>query len=137
MECIYCASQTRVTNSRSSKSSFSIWRRRQCQSCKEIFTTTEAPDLKASIVVKNIDGTLEPFSPDKVFMSILYSCNHRKSPLDDARALTNTFTKQMMSHINTGIIDKTIIQKICSDILINFDKASHSYYNAYYVCKNN
>ena len=133
MVCIYCGSSTSVSNSRSSNKNFSVWRRRVCSMCKAVFTTGENPDLNASVSIKNFDGSLEPFSTDKVLLSIYSSCKHRKSPLEDARALTNTFNRLIINQITSGLIDLNDVQDLISTILGNFDLVALTYYNAYYV----
>jgi transcriptional repressor NrdR len=70
MECPYCnKQQTFVTNSRSTKENAQIWRRRKCQSCKEVFTTHEVIDLSHLIVVKK-GGKNERFSRIKLYSGI-------------------------------------------------------------------
>lgn len=135
MVCIYCSGSTRVSNSRSSNKNFSVWRRRVCSMCKAVFTTGENPDLNASVSIKNFDGSLEPFSTDKVLFSIYSSCKHRKSPLEDARALTNTFNRLIINQITSGFVELKDVQDLISTILSNFDSVALTYYNAYYVKK--
>ena len=92
MVCIYCGGNTRVTNSRSSKKNPGIWRRRHCDNCNAIFTTSESPDLSVSISVIKREGSLETFSIDDLYVSIFKSLSHRREALNDARHLTNTIT---------------------------------------------
>jgi transcriptional repressor NrdR len=136
MECIYCSSKTKVINSRKQKNKLSIWRRRQCLDCNNIFTTSEKPDLEASVMVKNFDGTLEPFSADKLFLSLLSSCSHRKSMIHDARALTDTVTRRTSRDLNLGFISQKHITDTCLEILDKFDKPAYTYFKAHYMANN-
>lgn len=131
MVCIYCNSKTAVTNSRSSQKNLSTWRRRQCETCHAIFTTRETPDLYESLRVNNSQKALQPFSRDKVMLSVYLSILHRKTALDDSTALIGTILPRVVAHSNRGVIDSKEIFEITLGVLTNFDKAGATYYQAH------
>lgn len=131
MVCIYCGGKTAVSNSRSSEKSLSTWRRRQCKSCKAVFTTRETPDLHESLRVNTSQNTLRPFFRDKLMLSVYLSILHRKTALDDSTALIGTILPKVVAHSNRGVIDSKEIFEITLSVLRNFDKAGATYYQAH------
>lgn len=70
MNCPFCHKPvTSVTNSRPTRENFQIWRRRQCQSCKAIFTTHEVVDLSHLVVIKK-SGKPEMFDHMKFYKGV-------------------------------------------------------------------
>jgi len=133
MVCIYCGKDTRVTNSRSSKSSRQVWRRRQCNSCNALFSTFERPDYLGSLLVQQSSGTLNPFSKDCLYISIYESCKHRLGAVSDATELTDTIINKLLKSINNGgIVSRSDIVAVSSYVLRRFDTAAAVYYLAYH-----
>ena len=137
MVCIYCGGNTRVVNSRSSKRNPNIWRRRQCDSCKEIFTTNELPDLSRSVSIINHQDALETFSTDRLYMSVFKALSHREDALNDARHITNTITTKLLQEHSDGAIKIVDLKMICLNTLENFDKVAGTYYSAYHPTRAN
>lgn len=131
MVCLYCRQNTQVVNSRHQSRSNSVWRRRKCVSCGSIFSTTEVIDLSRSISVES-DKRLEPFSRDKLLMSIFTSCGHRKDATRSATALTDTVIGKMLTK-NTGpLLQRDRISEITYETLKRFDRAAAVQYQAYH-----
>ncbi len=131
MVCIYCGSETSVTNSRPQKRSNTIWRRRLCTGCLALFTTIEQSDLERSLVV-NCPNGLEPFIRDKLFISVYDSLKHKKTALSDATALTSTIVNSLLRHVKDGAVHKNNIITVSLDVLKRFDKTAAVYYAAYH-----
>ncbi len=132
MVCIYCGDKTHVTNSRPQRRSNQVWRRRQCISCKAIFSTQEAANYMAAWSVRAVSDILEPFNRDKLFLSLYKSCQHRQSAVADARALTDTITSKLLPQVRNGSLgDKTITQTALV-ALSRFDKAAATHYQAFH-----
>lgn len=131
MKCIYCMGKTQVINSRPQKRLNHIWRRRKCSSCTSIFTTSEAPELDSSLLVQK-STTLEPFSRDKLFLSIYESCKHRQTALNDAQALTGTIISRLLRGAGSASIPVEQITLTAATVLNNFDKPAHTHYTAYH-----
>lgn len=78
MFCIKCFNpSTNVTNSRGHKKHPSVWRRRHCPRCGQIFTTDERPRLKDTQKVWNSQTqTSTPFNPGILLVSIAEAFGH-------------------------------------------------------------
>ena len=75
MKCPYCAStELKVTNSREAESG--TRRRRECQGCKERFTTYERIQI-VGLVVSKEDNRREEFNKDKLGDGIRKACAKR------------------------------------------------------------
>lgn len=97
MYCPFCNSEdTRVVNSRLTRSNTQVWRRRRCQDCKEIFTTHEIIDLSHLIVVKR-SGRMQQFSRMKLYASIYGATIGSKTP--DRERLVDTMTRDIERQI--------------------------------------
>lgn len=133
MICIYCKSETNVTNSRLQKRANQVWRRRQCKVCGSNFTTHEVADLGSTIVVQRPGHTLEPFSRDLLFVSIYDSLKHRNSALADATALTQTIIGELVNHTTDGALDRDALIVIATTVLERFDRTASTMYAAYHL----
>lgn len=131
MVCIICGDETRVTNSRPGKRDSSVWRRRECPGCLTVFSSREKPDLTLSIRVKSAAGSLEPFSEDKLFLSIYDCLSHRKTARADARELTSTVVGRLLP-ITSAIVTKQEIVDQALDIVKRFDKTAATIYKAHH-----
>ncbi len=134
MVCPYCSSKTQVTNTRARAKNTQVWRRRVCLKCHQIWTTTEILDLSTTHRVVGIKNHLEPFSRDKLFISIKDACSHRKSALADATAITDTVLARILL-LNKAEITKIEIADIAKPIISRFDKIAGAVYAA--VANNN
>jgi transcriptional regulator NrdR family protein len=129
MVCIYCGGSTAVINSRHQKRANQVWRRRQCEQCSAVFSTQEALLLsKALVVRKNNTNHLEPFSRDKLFLSIYESCKHRSTAIDDATAIALDITGRLSGITDTGVIQQTDLIRITTEVLGNFDRTALAVY---------
>lgn len=70
MRCPQCHEDSdRVVDSRPADDGRAIRRRRQCQGCGSRYTTFERVEM-APLVVRKRDGEVEPYSPDKLRLSV-------------------------------------------------------------------
>jgi transcriptional repressor NrdR len=77
MRCPYCGFlESKVIDSRESKTGSSIRRRRECLSCKRRFTTYEKIEEIPYMVVKK-DGTRQPFDTQKLLRGMMKACEKR------------------------------------------------------------
>lgn len=119
-------------NSRGSIKSASIWRRRGCIACSEVFTTTETPVLNKSLKVRKKTGSLERFSEEILRNSLISSLSHKKNAPEASYALTIT----VMSHLlpcASKIIDSQDLASTVYKVLLRYDRASAVYYKAHYI----
>lgn len=120
-----------VINSRPQKRHNNIWRRRQCSACKAVFTTFETPDLFRGLSVRRL-RKIEPFSRDKLYLSIHSTLGHRKTATEDASALTATALGKLWRLVSDGSVEDREIALVVSEILTAFDKAAAISYKAYH-----
>lgn len=132
MVCIYCGSETSVTNSRYKKRAMSVWRRRACAHCKAVVTTFETYDLATTLLVKKRSGALEEFQRDKILLSIARSIEHRKNIHQAASDLTNSVLSQLLvkKPVPT-IISTEDISHVTSIVLKRYDAVSSIKYLSY------
>lgn len=134
MVCLYCGSETAVTNSRHQKRLNNVWRRRTCRQCHATFTTTERPELQQSLMVKK-KAVLQPFERDILFISIYTSLGHRKDPTSDATALTRTITALALKTAQSAVIEAPQLAVIAHQVLSRFDSVAGVHYAAYHPVK--
>lgn len=131
MVCIYCGSDTQVTNSRHQKRANQVWRRRKCLNCGALFSTTEGADTSQALSVQKKNG-LEPFSRDMLLLSVYDSLRHRKTALQDATALTSTIISALTPLADNAVIERDVIVTITTTVLGRFDKPAAISYSAFH-----
>lgn len=95
MKCPFCGEDTdKVIDSRSSKNSTSIRRRRECQNCNQRFTTYEYIE-NVSINVIKVDGKREPFDRKKLREGIDISCTKLPIPTDRIDEIVDEITHEV------------------------------------------
>lgn len=134
MVCLYCGSETSVTNSRKQTRKNSVWRRRVCDQCHATVTTIEKIDLESALVVTS-QNAHEPFSRDRLFISIYESCKHRNDAQKSATALTDTIIALLYPLIHDASIAKDEMITATSKVLGRYDSAAHVYYKAFHPVK--
>lgn len=135
MVCIYCHSETEVTNSRSKARNPSVWRRRACKSCDAQFTTLELPSYDSALTVQGQDKKhLYPFSRDKLLLSLHQALGHRKTALDDATALTGTVIGRLFQRklFKKGVLGVNDLSVVAHEVLKRFDPLAAATYKAYH-----
>ncbi|HEY4963328.1 MAG TPA: hypothetical protein VIH90_01380 [Candidatus Saccharimonadales bacterium] len=133
MVCIYCGSKTSIVNSRHWQRNNATWRRRQCNKCHAIFTTSELAQYDSLwTVIKPDLKALSPFLRDKLYISIYDSCKHRKSAISDAAGLTDTAMNKLRGKVKNGSINISDIRQITYNTVSKLDNASGVYYRAYH-----
>lgn len=134
MVCIYCSGQTQVINSRHQKRLNSVWRRRKCTNCEAIFSTIEQADAARALRVSSHNG-LEPFSREKLLISLYDSLRHRKTAIEDATALIGTIESLILPHVSSAAINRDTIIEITAGVLKRFDRVAATHYEAFHPPK--
>ena len=134
MVCIYCGGSTKITNSRLQRKLNRKWRRRKCQTCGQLFTTTESINENNSLMIDMITGEPRflPFSRDNLFISIYRSCEHRLTALSDASLITDTIISHLLPRVERSCITLPLVQQQAYITLKRFDPVAATYYKAYY-----
>lgn len=77
MHCPFCSEEdTKVIDSRLVADGDQVRRRRECQSCRERFTTYEVAELLLPRIIKQ-DGSREPFNEEKMRSGLLRALEKR------------------------------------------------------------
>lgn len=129
MVCPYCGNDTNVTNSRLQKRSNQVWRRRQCSTCRAVFTTLEAVDLPSTLIVDS-GGRSEPFLPDKLYTEVLLALQDRKDAYTAAREITNTVIKELLKLPERPAFAAKQISHTAAKVLKRFDRRAYLRYAA-------
>lgn len=131
MVCHICGGETAVINSRPQVRSNSVWRRRRCILCDTVVSTSETIDYTKSIVVRpRTTKQLEPFSRDRLFLSLHKSLGHRNSALTDAAGLCTTITTKSITRAHNGVLDADTIMQVTVVALSRFDSLAAQHYQA-------
>lgn len=131
MVCIYCEGNTEVVNSRPQRKNNQVWRRRHCKTCGAIFSTEESIQHELAWQVRH-GSRSQPFSRDKLFLSLYKSCEHRKTALGDAKGLTETVMRKLSPLITDGSVSSRDIVQVAQVALNRFDKAASIRYQAFH-----
>lgn len=95
MKCPYCAEiDNKVIDSRLSKDSLVIRRRRECLSCSQRFTTYEHIEEIPIMIVKK-DGRREVFSKEKIRKGIIRACEKRNISIDTIDQFVNDLERDL------------------------------------------
>jgi transcriptional repressor NrdR len=116
MKCPFCGEiQNKVIDSRLSKDSKMIRRRRECLSCQKRFTTYEKVETVLPMVVKK-DGRREPFDPEKIRAGIQKACQKRQisvHTIDDfIDSLSQLFQESGQREIGSADIGERVIEQL-------------------------
>jgi len=137
MKCIYCNSSLSVSNSRLKKKRGNVWRRRNCQGCKAVFTTTEQIDLGKSLIFRSGESDSQPFSEAKLLGSIKDTFRHRENAQTDAKSLTDTIITRVLAQIDSPEVTRSQIVTTTLTALNRFDKVAAAQYNALHALQTN
>jgi transcriptional repressor NrdR len=116
MRCPFCAAQdTRVLDSRLINEGDQVRRRRECNVCKERFTTFEMAELTMPRVVKR-DGIREPFEESKLRSGMLKALEKRPVDSDAIEAAINRIKKQLMEKVEREITTQELGEKVMNEL---------------------
>ncbi len=114
MKCPYCGElDTRVLDSRITKESLAIRRRRLCIACDNRFTTMEKIEKEPIIVIKR-DGRREIFDPAKILKGLLLAGQKRDIPLSQWEYLVENLEQELQNSYTKEIATDEI-----GDIILN------------------
>jgi len=96
MRCPFCGAQdTRVLDSRLANEGDQVRRRRECNVCKERFTTFEMVELSLPRVIKR-DGIREPFDEKKLRSGMMKALEKRPVESDAIETAINRIKKDLL-----------------------------------------
>jgi transcriptional repressor NrdR len=116
MRCPFCAAQdTRVLDSRLINDGDQVRRRRECNVCKERFTTFETVELNLPTVIKR-NGIREPFEEKKLRYGMLKALEKRPVDSDDIEAALNRIKKTLMDRSDREVSTQELGEKIMHEL---------------------
>jgi transcriptional repressor NrdR len=116
MKCPFCGRiENKVIDSRLSKDSRVIRRRRECLDCQRRFTTYEKVEAVLPMVVKK-DGRREPFSTENIKSGIQKACQKRPisiNKIDEfVDSLGQLFQDMGQREVNSSDIGERVIEQL-------------------------
>ncbi len=83
-------------------------------------------------MVQTSQTDVEPFSRDKLLISIHEACKHRKDALEAATGLTRTVLNKLLPAAHNGTLKPQIIAAVAHGVLARFDATAATVYIAYH-----
>ena len=124
MRCPYCDhSESKVIDSRESKSGLTIRRRRECLSCKKRFTTYEKIQEIPYMVIKK-DGKRQSYDDQKLLKGLLKACEKRPIPVSELEDIVDEVSNLLQQKPGKEIEGKEIGQYIMKR-LHDLDKVAY------------
>jgi transcriptional repressor NrdR len=116
MRCPFCAAQdTRVLDSRLINEGDQVRRRRECNVCKERFTTFETAELTMPSIVKR-DGIREPFEENKLRSGMLKALEKRPVDSNAIEAAINRIKKELMAKGDREISAQELGEEVMKEL---------------------
>jgi transcriptional repressor NrdR len=112
MRCSKCGCQEdKVIDSRTSREGATIRRRRECLSCGHRFTTYEEIENEGMMVVKR-DDRREPFSRDKLLLSLRTACQKRPVNPDKLQQLADKIQEEIADKFDREVPSMAIGERV-------------------------
>lgn len=123
MICPKCKkNETRVLDSRETDSNKAVRRRRECEACKNRFTTFERPEITKFLVIKK-DGSRESYDREKIEKGIWKACEKRKVTEEQVTKVINGL-EEKWAGIGKEVPSKSIGEGIM-DALKGLDEVAY------------
>ncbi len=97
MKCPFCANKTKIYNSRATQGKTQTWRRHQCLTCNQTFTTKERIDWTGKVRVQSTKGT-QPYSRERLLLSIVRATTNQTFPSGAISDLTDTIELELQKN---------------------------------------
>jgi transcriptional regulator NrdR family protein len=88
-----------------------------------LFTTTELFDTSSAIRIAT-NSNSEPFSRDKLFLSIFQACEHLPDAIEVATALTATIIGRLLAAIDSPTVPVHTLTELAAKALKHYDSAA-------------
>ncbi|BCD96020.1 transcriptional regulator NrdR [Marinagarivorans cellulosilyticus] len=124
MHCPFCqTADTKVVDSRLVAEGGQVRRRRECQQCKERFTTFEVAELLLPRVIKQ-DGSREPFDEEKLRAGLQRALEKRPVSIEDIEAAINQI-KYFLQAMGEREVDSRIVGEKVMEVLRQLDGVAY------------
>jgi transcriptional repressor NrdR len=116
MKCPFChETENRVIDSRLSKDSNMIRRRRECERCSRRFTTYERVEEMMPLVVKK-DGRRESYDRMKIINGLKRACEKRPVSINTIETITDRIERALQERgekeIPSSVIGETLMREL-------------------------
>jgi transcriptional repressor NrdR len=116
MKCPFChETENRVIDSRLSKDSNMIRRRRECERCSRRFTTYERVEEMMPLVVKK-DGRREGYDRIKIINGLKRACEKRPVSINTIETITDRIERSLQERgekeIQSSVIGETLMREL-------------------------
>jgi len=116
MKCPYCDyPESKVIDSRESKSGHIVRRRRECLSCGKRYTTYEKIEEIPYMVVKK-DGRREQFDDQKLMKGLIKACEKRPVPMSELEEIVEESESKLQDRpekeISTSEIGQFVMERL-------------------------
>jgi transcriptional repressor NrdR len=116
MRCPFCGHlESKVIDSRESKKSVSIRRRRECLACNRRYTTYEKIEEIPYMAVKK-DGRREPFDSQKLMRGLMKACEKRPVPVRKLEEIVEEIESRLQEkpdkEISTSEVGRFVMRKL-------------------------
>jgi transcriptional repressor NrdR len=116
MKCPFChETENRVIDSRLSKDSNMIRRRRECERCSRRFTTYERVEEMMPLVVKK-DGRRESYDRLKIINGLKRACEKRPVSINTIETITDRIERTLQERgekeIQSSVIGETLMREL-------------------------
>ncbi len=116
MKCPYCSNvESRVVDSRLTKDSADIRRRRECEKCSKRFTTFERVEDNIPYVIKK-DGRREEFDRNKLISGIAKACEKRPISVETVNKVVDkigrSLQEQDRAEIKSSLIGERVMEAL-------------------------
>ncbi len=115
MRCPYCNYDGSRVVDTSHDSRGSIRRRRECEACKQRFSTYERPILATPLIVKQ-DGTREEFDSEKLIRGIRISCAKRPVSAADIERLVGEIEAALQAMGRAEVSSRVVGDKVIAGL---------------------
>jgi transcriptional repressor NrdR len=122
MNCIFCGSETKVTDKRDAEGE--TRRRRECLKCGKRFTTYERVEELNLVVVKK-DQSREPFSREKLRNGIVRACEKRPVSTEKIDSMISEIERKLAEKVKGREIDTKTIGELVMKELKKVDKVAY------------
>ncbi|VVB74479.1 Transcriptional repressor NrdR [Candidatus Tiddalikarchaeum anstoanum] len=108
MKCPYCSSnKSKVVDKRAVSGENVNWRRRECLTCKQRFTTYESVEAVKLNVAKK-DGSLQAFDKNKIAEGIIRASGKHKIPMERVEYIVDDIERKLLSKGAENVTSKEI-----------------------------
>jgi transcriptional repressor NrdR len=116
MKCPHCGyKEDKVVDSRATKESSAIRRRRECLKCGKRFTTYEYIEEVSLMVIKK-DGRREPFDRKKILAGVIKACEKRPVGMEKMEEIVTQVERSVQKksdrEISSGRIGELVMEKL-------------------------